>query len=279
MSTEHHIELDLHNYGSRPDESQKAIIDQLLALLRDALVDGAGAAADKQALGIDELRASLTSGKDGSIDGMQGRAAMYKAALQSQWLDEMVPLLFRTGTALTIITREADDPNADARDIKFDSAWKVQGSKSLVYEASLVVRVTRDGFVYDGKTKEDPGILVGERHRCRIWKTKVGGKDDRHEDAYFHTSNGVHAPEGFDRARDVLELAMDLGVVEQAGSWLSWNGAKYQGSAKLLHALRANLAGAGSTLLALEQETRDAFTRAQERAQGGNDGAGEAGGS
>jgi hypothetical protein len=91
---------------------------------------------------------------------------------------------------------------------------------------------------------------VGERHRARIWKTKVGGKDDKHTDAYFHTSNGVQTPEGFDRARDVLELAIASGLVEQAGAWYRWRDRKWNGEAKALHALT------GDVLVEMENEVR-----------------------
>src|SRR5260221_8301236 len=67
MSNEHLIELDLRGHGGRPSESQKAIIDQLLTLLRDTLVDTASTASDKLTLGIDELRASLAAGKDAAV--------------------------------------------------------------------------------------------------------------------------------------------------------------------------------------------------------------------
>ncbi len=190
---------------------------------------------------------------------------MYKAALQSQWLDELVPLLAQTGAGMVIITREADDPTADARDLMFDTAWKVQGSKSLVYDASLVVRITRDSWVKEGP-KDDP-VLIGERHLARIWKTKIGGKEDKHIDAYFHTSNGVASPAGFDQARDVFELALEGGLVTQAGSWFSLAGERLgQGEGKAIAALRER------HLEAVEQEVRKQFTDAQSGAQGGTSG-------
>lgn len=134
------------------------------------------------------------------------------------------------------ITRESDDPDADARDRKFDVAWKIVGGKALTYDASLVVRVTRDAWLYEGEEKR----VVGERHRARFWKTKVGGKDGKHTDAFFHTSNGAACAEGFDCARDVLELAQAAGVVEASGAWFKFEGHKWNGEAKALAALRAD---------------------------------------
>jgi RecA/RadA recombinase len=201
---------------------------------------------------IEKIAKEGAAGKNGSVDGMGGRGAMYKAALQSQWMDELVPLLASTKTAMVVIAREADDPNADARDIKFDSAWKIQGSKSLVYDASLVIRITRDSWLREGP--KESAVVVGERHRARIWKTKVGGKEDRHVDAYFHTSNGVDGHVGFDRARDVFELAREFGIVESAGAWFKCGEHKWQGESKAVAALRDP-----ALLAEIEAEVRAGF--------------------
>lgn len=180
------------------------------------------------------------SGKKGSVDGMSGRAGQHKAAMMSQWLDEMVPLLAKTRANMTVIAREADDPTADMNDMIYDNAWKIAGSKSLVYEASLVVRVTRDGWVYDPPKGEDR-VIVGERHQARIWKTKVGGKEDKHTDCYFHTSNGVDGNVGFDPARDLFDLGRQLGLIDVAGSWFSFGKKKLgQGEGKSVQKLRAD---------------------------------------
>lgn len=204
------------------------------------------------------LEAIMKEGADskrGSVDGMRGRGAMYKAALQSQWMDELVPLLAKAQAGMVIITREADDPNADARDIMFDSAWKVQGSKALIYDASLVVRVTREDWVTEGNEKDAP--VVGERHLARIWKTKVGGKENKATDAYFHTSNGVSGPVGFDRARDVLELAQEHNVIELRGSWYYFGKEKLgQGEVKALAKLREG------ALVEVEAEVRRRYEAA-----------------
>lgn len=197
------------------------------------------------------------SSKHGSIDGAKGRAAQIRAALISQWLDELVPLMHRTRTGITLIAREADDPRADENDQAFDEAWKVQGGKALVYDASLVVRVTRDSWIKVGEGRE--AVTLGERTRCRIWKTKVGGKDGAHEDAFFHTSNGSQYRAGFDPARDVVELAKELGVLT-GDSWLTWKGGgkKWNGVERACDALRSD----ESMLHALDGEARAAFARA-----------------
>lgn len=230
-----------------PDTSALIVVDSIRKLIPERL--------------LEKIMKEGATGKKGSIDGMSGRGAMYKAALQSQWLDELVPLMAQTGAGIVIITREADDPNADARDLMYDTAWKVQGSKALVYDASLVVRITRDEWVKEGP-KDDP-IIVGEKHRARIWKTKIGGKEDKHVDAYFHTSNGVAGPIGFDRARDVFQLGIEHNVIEQKGAYYSLaSGEKLgQGETKAIAALR------DKHLAAVEQEVRALFGAAMSGAE------------
>lgn len=233
-----------------PDTTALLGIDSIRKLVPDRL--------------LEKIAKEGAQGRKGSVDGMGGRAAMYKAALQSQWLDELVPLLASTRTALVIIAREADDPLADANDMKFDTAWRVQGSKSLIYDASLVVRITRDSWIKTGDSQN--ALILGERHRARIWKTKIGGKDDKHADAYFHTGNGAEGFVGFDRARDVLELAKEIGVIEVAGSWLKcrcpgFEHRRWQGEAKCLVDLRKGLVNV------VEQAVRESFMGAQRSAE------------
>jgi RecA/RadA recombinase len=234
-----------------PDTSALIVVDSIRKLIPERL--------------LEKILKEGAEGKKGSVDGMSGRGAMYKAALQSQWLDELVPLLARSGAGMVIITREADDPNADARDMMYDTAWKIQGSKSLVYDSSLVIRITRDEWVKEG-AKDDP-VIVGEKHRARIWKTKVGGKEDKHIDAHFHTSNGVGSPVGFDRARDVFELARELGIIEQRGAWFALAGGDKlgMGEAKALASLR------DEGLAEVEARVRAAFTSVQSDAEGTDD--------
>jgi recombination protein RecA len=158
---------------------------------------------------MDKILKEGAGSKKGSVDGMSGMAARYKAALNSAWLDELVPLMAHTNTAMVIVGREAenDDP--------FSEDWKLTGGKGLQYDSSLTCRVERGAWVKRGDE------VVGERLRVRIRKTKIAGKDNKIVDCYVHLSNGVMIPEGFDRARDVFELALKCGAIEQKGSWFS----------------------------------------------------------
>lgn len=158
------------------------------------------------------------------VDGVSGRAGQIKAAMNGAWLDELIPLMAGTGCTIVLIARETDDPNASPQAKKFGSDWKIVGGRALTFDASLLARITRQGWIYEGGAsgEEAKGKPVeGERHRVQICKTKVAGKLDRYPTGYFSTSNGRSRAEGFDPAMDLLELAVEFGIVERKGAWFS----------------------------------------------------------
>jgi RecA/RadA recombinase len=180
----------------------------------------------------ERIRKMGAEGDRGSVDGFSGAAGRMRAALNSAWLDELVPLMYHTGCAIVFVGRESEDLNADARDRQFGKDWKLTGGRGMYFDSSLVVRVVRDRFVTTGA--EESKVVVGERHLVEIHKTKVSAQQDRVEKAWFHTSNGKASPEGFDRARDLLGLADEFGVMRRSGTWLSWGGKRWQGDARFV---------------------------------------------
>lgn len=225
-----------------PDTSALIIVDSLRKLVPQNLLKKLTEGAEKH-----------------GVDGYGGRAAQIRAAMNAAWMDELVPLLATTQTGLIVIAREAEDPDADARAKQAGTAYKVGGGKAPYYESSLVMRVERAAWVYERKAEKDEARLpaIGERNRVTIHKTKVATKQDRVQVAYFHTSNGTFFPEGFDRPRDVLELAGKLGVVDVGGSWITLSGKKHQGANKALRALHDD----PELLASLEREVRAAFEK------------------
>ncbi len=188
-------------------------------------------------------------GDKGGVDGMSGRAAQYKAALNSAWMDELVPLLYHTNTAMLIIARESENTQAG----KYSPGWKLTGGKGLFFDSSLVVRVTRARWVKDGAGAT--ARIVGERHCAQIYKSKIAGKKDKAIDCYFHTSNGVLIPAGFDSARDVLDVAKARGIVKSSGGWL-----QHDASGEVWHGESAavvSLTNSPQTLADLEREVEE----------------------
>lgn len=177
----------------------------------------------------------------GGTDGFGGRAGQIKAALHKGWLDELVPLMDDTGTAIVLITRESVDVEADFIARAQGRDWKVQGGKSVIYDASILARVEQFGWVYGPGPDDKKKPVFGERHRVSVTKTKIAGKEGKTQVGYFHSANGMlqGVPEGFDRARDVVTLGKSMGVVKASSSWLTWGKNRWNGENSATRALTA----------------------------------------
>jgi RecA/RadA recombinase len=250
----HRAVADARQEGDLPDHASAVhIIDSLRKLVPEDI--------------LEKIRKSGASGKEGHVDGMGGRAAQIRAALNAAWLDELIPILDTCKTAWVAIARESEDPEADVWDRKFGNDYKVQGGKAIVYDAALRCRIERAGWIYI--EREGKKVVAGERHRVTVLKTKVGVKEGRASVAYFHTSNGLLCPAGYDRARDVAELAVQFGIVSQESSGTSWKGQKWRSFDRFLEALH----GADGERETLEAEVRAQFTARAEKdeEEDGND--------
>lgn len=241
-------------YAERPDSYETAVdtVRDFCLQVKDVRKSGRLSKDGAGLIVVDSLRKLVpknilkrllkegSEGEKGSVDGMGGRAAQIKAALNAAWLDELIPLLEDTGCALVLIARETDDPDADIWDKKRGTNFKIGGGKAVVYDASLCVRVQRQGWVSEGG--DDDKKIVGERIQATIWKTKVAAKAGRVTDCFFHLSNGEGVEEGFDTARDILELGVKQGVIEVAGSWHKYGEHKWKSKLVAHRALHANRA-------------------------------------
>jgi recombination protein RecA len=156
------------------------------------------------------------------VDGFSGRGGQMKAALNAAWVDELVPLMADTGMSIAFVGRETDKVDAGL----YEEQFKVGGGSSIYFDSSVVVRVMRKFIPHPDEALAKTGAHVGERHILSMRKTKVAVKESKRPTAAFHTSNGVLCPVGFDTARDLLEMGVDSGVVDQKGSWYVFDGKK-----------------------------------------------------
>jgi recombination protein RecA len=150
-------------------------------------------------------------GKKG-IDGAGGRSGQILAKMNNAWMNRLVPLMGHTGCCIVIITREYENDDTDP----WAEEFVVAGGKNINYDSSLTVRVSRAGYISQGEGANKE--IFGERHKVAIRKTKIARKEDKRPEAFFNSSNGVLVPAGFDTARDYLETAIEIGLVEQKGS-------------------------------------------------------------
>lgn len=218
-------------FGRRPNTYEETVeeVRKFVRTLAEAREDGSLPEDASAIVVVDSMRKLVPANlmkklarDDGGVDGAGGRAAQMKAAMNAAWLDELVPLLDETGTAMVAIARESEDPEADVWAKRAGRDYRVNGGRALIYDSSVVMRVVRAAWVTEGEGPERK--TYGERHRVTIRKTKVAGKEEREVVCYFHSSNGVHIPAGFDRARDVIDLGLRLGVLEKRGASISFDG-------------------------------------------------------
>lgn len=169
-------------------------------------------------------------GPKGHVDGVGGRAGQLQAAYNGAWFTELVSLCADTRIAFVAIARE------DVEEVNGRTVIQVRGGKAVVFDPSLRLRVTAWPI-----KRGDDEHLVGHRHSVAVFKTKVANRTEQIPEGIFHTSNGVEAPAGLHRAMDLLELGQELGVVELAGAWYSFDGRKLgQGEEKAAAALTAD---------------------------------------
>lgn len=200
-------------------------------------------------------------GAGDKAEKVKDRSAQIKAAMNAAWMDEIIPILEETEAAMVVIARETDDPDADPRVKAWGGGYKVGGGKALYYDASMNMRVSR--LKAYGKKVGDPPKLTpyGDLHRVDITKSKVSGKTEEfHAKCEFHISNGVWVPAGFDRARDVLDLARSLDIV-QGLTWLKFGSTKWQGEDQAVKKLSEN----PKLLAEIEAECR-AFAKTKQEA-------------
>lgn len=208
-------------------------------------------------------RLQKEEGKDDKKKGgrvLGGRAGQLRAKLNSEWYDELVPLMERTGCTWIAVTREYEDPDADAWTRKFGNDYRIGGGRSVVYESSLLVRVERDAYVTTGS--KDAGTLatVGERHRLTVKKTKIAERDERNVVTYFHSQL---SPPAFDLARDAADFGQRMRVVERSGSSVAWKkgGKRWRTEAVFVEAMR----GEPEILAEIVAEIRQRCAESDER--------------
>ncbi len=187
--------------------------------------------------------AKLSGDKD---EKLKDRSAQIKAAMNSAWMDEIIPLLEETQSAMLVIARETVDPDAPVPRAFGGRAPEkkvtVGGGVALYYDASMNMR-SKLIKAY-GKKQMVNGferlVPYGDVHQIDITKSKVSGKGETfNARCTYHISNGVWSPVGFDRSRDLIELARRFDIIEGT-SWLKFGSWKRQGEDAAVKGLNEN---------------------------------------
>jgi recombination protein RecA len=158
------------------------------------------------------------------IEGDMGDAHMgLQARLMSQALRKLTAVAHRSNTTLAFINQLRQKIG-----VVFGSPETTPGGQALKFYSSVRLDVRRIGKVTLGET------LVGNRTRVKVVKNKCAPP---FTEAEFDIRWGI----GIDQLADLVETALEAGVLEKSGSHLTFGGKSVgQGRDKLRDALAAD---------------------------------------
>ena len=165
----------------------------------------------------------------------------------SQALRKLAGALNKTKTVLIFINQLREKIG-----IMFGNPETTTGGRALKFYASVRMDIRKiENIKQDGEIK-------GSRARVKVIKNKVAPP---FREAEFDIMYG----EGISKEGNVLDMAVNLDIIEKAGSWFSYNGEKIgQGRENVKKYLREN----PDILDEVENKVRDNFAKAFEQSLG-----------
>jgi recombination protein RecA len=149
------------------------------------------------------------------------------ARLMSQALRKMTHNISKTGTLVIFINQLRDKIG-----VMFGNPETTTGGNALKFYASVRLDVRRS--VTSENSVKQGDEIVGNLTTVKVIKNKVAPP-------FRKCTFDILYGEGIDRAGEVLDLAVDLGIVIKSGSWYSYKDAKIgQGRESVRQFLRDN---------------------------------------
>jgi recombination protein RecA len=145
------------------------------------------------------------------------------ARLMSKACMKLTPIANETNTMLIFINQIRHNIG------KWGDDRTPTGGEALSYYTSGRVKV-EGGESKSSRIQDSKGVAVGHISEFEIVKNKLSAP-------WRSAKIDLIYGQGYDFVSEVVNLSVDLGLVEQAGAWFSYNGEKYQGKANVLEKL------------------------------------------
>ncbi|MCI8559338.1 MAG: recombinase RecA [Lachnospiraceae bacterium] len=221
------IGVDIDNlYISQPDNGEQAL-EITETMVRSGAVD---------IIIVDSVAALVPKAE---IDGDMGDSHVgLQARLMSQALRKLTAVTSKSNCTVIFINQLREKIG-----VMFGNPETTTGGRALKFYSSIRLDVRRI------ETLKQSGEMVGNRTKIKVVKNKIAPP---FKEAEFDIMFG----EGISREGDILDLAVNTGVVNKSGAWYAYNGEKIgQGRENAKSYLRQNPA----VCQEIEERVREGF--------------------
>ena len=157
------------------------------------------------------------------IEGDMGEAQMgSQARLMSQAMRKLNAAIGRSSTCV-IFTNQLRSKIG----VIYGNPEVTTGGNALKYYASVRIDIRRKDVIKDGQE------IIGNRVRAKIVKNKVAAP-------FRETEFDILYNEGISRIGDLLDVAIEHGIVAKSGSWLTYKEERVQGRDSFRKLLEGN---------------------------------------
>lgn len=151
-------------------------------------------------------------------EAMDKGLARFRALFVQTWLDHMTPIIGKRDIALICIGQERMKQDAKL----WEKEYRIKGCQGSAYDASVRARIQFGPLITIGEEKKKK--VIGRKHDFYVFKNRVGYANER---GAFYTSNGKgNLPIGFDYPREIIDVAIPMGIIQQAGAWYAYEGTR-----------------------------------------------------